>query len=151
MDFGCPNAEIDRRMANGQLLFLALYSSIHLLHSYSFSTCSCGRYFHAFTSVSSHLLNTQSVDKLNSSLTHIQQTQSFTSCRSSVFINNHFLNIKQTVYSVFLSSAQFEHAVMHTLYLTVTYKSHIKTHTQTKNTRKHTHTHKQAIHTHAYK
>ena len=28
MDFGRPNAEIGRKMANGQLLFLALYLSI---------------------------------------------------------------------------------------------------------------------------
>ena len=105
MNFGWPNAEIGRKIANDQLLFLALYSNTHLLRSISFSTCSCGGYFHAFTRVSFRLLNTQSVDKLNSSLTHIQQTQSLTSCRSSVFINllyNHFLNIKQTVYSVFL-------------------------------------------------
>ena len=36
MDFGRPNAEIGRKMANGWLLFLALYSGfIHMICLYS--------------------------------------------------------------------------------------------------------------------
>ena len=33
MDFGWPNAEIGRKMANGRLLFLALVVTLELLHS----------------------------------------------------------------------------------------------------------------------
>ena len=34
MDFGQPNAEIGRKMANGQLLFLALLSSVSGVHTH---------------------------------------------------------------------------------------------------------------------